>query len=187
MKRLFFLGLLSISYSAVLLAHFPERYPSYEKILGLQDSLIKQRRFELRTLPSRNYSSYSVGSILIQESLSPSGSRVYNIPISTASGFALVPEISLVYNSQSGNDVAGYGWGIGGLSSITVRNANLYYDHQWYEVQANHLSAEYFKDIKMPNVRAKLEGSTKLSMTFSPDWYYYLSGSFLWANIYFQY
>ena len=61
------------------------------------------------------------------------------------------------------------------------------HDHQWYEVQANHLSAEYFKDIKMPNVRAKLEGSTKLSMTFSPDWYYYLSGSFLWANIYFQY
>ena len=58
---------------------------------------------------------------------------------------------------------------------------------QWYEVQANHLSAEYFEDIKMPNVRAMLEGSTNLSMTFSPDWYYYLSGSFLWANKFFRY
>lgn len=59
--------------------------------------------------------------------------------------------------------------------------------HQWYEVQANHLSANYFKKIGMPNVRATLEGSTNLSMTFSPDWYYYLSGSFIWAHIYFRY
>ena len=40
----------------------------------------------------------------------------------------MAPNIALVYNSQGGNNVAGYGWGISGLSSITVRNSTLYYD-----------------------------------------------------------
>ena len=105
-----------------------KEYPTLESIIKLQDSLANNRVLELRTGSNRDLSQYAVGSIPIQESVSPSGARIYNIPITTAQGFNLTPGISLVYNSQSGNNVAGYGWGIGGLSSITVRNSNLYYD-----------------------------------------------------------
>ncbi|MBO4469054.1 MAG: hypothetical protein J5740_01570, partial [Bacteroidales bacterium] len=106
-----------------------KEYPTIDSVIALQDSLAKSRTAGLQTRSSRDLSLYAVGSIPISESVSPSGARVYRIPISTAQGWELTPSISLVYNSQAGNNVAGYGWGIGGLSSITVRNKNLYYEN----------------------------------------------------------
>ena len=73
-------------------------------------------------------SSYSVGAIPVQKSVSPTGARLYEIPVSTVSGWKLSPSLSLVYNSQSGNGIAGFGWGISGLSFIGVRNKSYYYD-----------------------------------------------------------
>ena len=73
--------------------------------------------------------SYSVGRIQISSTISPSGGRIYNIPVQVAAGWTSVPQVALCYNSQSGNDVAGYGWGISGLSSIELRNKNYYYDN----------------------------------------------------------
>ena len=108
---------------------FRKEYPTLESIIAYQDSLVNSRIAGFQTRSSRDLSQYAVGSIPIQESVSPSGARIYNIPIATAQGWNLTPSISLVYNSQSGNNVAGYGWVIGGLSSITVRNANPYYDN----------------------------------------------------------
>ena len=81
-----------------------------------------------RSIPLRDYSGYSVGFIPIEESVSATGARVYSIPIRTSPGWSFVPSVSLVYNSQSGNNIAGYGWSLSGLSSITVRNSNPYYD-----------------------------------------------------------
>ncbi|MBO4596145.1 MAG: VCBS repeat-containing protein [Bacteroidales bacterium] len=66
--------------------------------------------------------------IPIQESTSPSGGLVYNIPVPTAAGVKGAPAISLAYNSQGGNGLAGYGWNIGGLSSISISNKNHYYN-----------------------------------------------------------
>ena len=106
-----------------------KEYPTLESVIRFQDSLANSKLVKLQTRNNRDLSQYAVGSIPIQESVSPSGARIYNIPITTAQGFNLMPTISLVYNSQSGNNVAGYGWAIGGLSSITVRNANPYYDN----------------------------------------------------------
>jgi len=71
--------------------------------------------------------SYSVGQIPYEEGLSPSGARTYIVPIATAADLAQTPSISLQYNSQAENGVAGYGWSIGGLSSITQTNKNIYY------------------------------------------------------------
>jgi len=49
-----------------------------------------------------------------------SGAATYRIPIMTApSGGGMAPEIALVYNSQSGNGIAGLGWQIDGVSSIS--------------------------------------------------------------------
>lgn len=60
--------------------------------------------------------------------MSPTGARTYEIPITTASGCQLVPDVSLVYNSQPGNGVAGYGWNVAGGSAITVVPKSIHYD-----------------------------------------------------------
>ena len=84
----------------------------------------------VRSVPSRDLSSYYPGSIPINESVSPTGGRIYSIPITPAAGWDLTPAISLSYNSQSGNDVGGFGWGLSGLSEIRVRSGNPYYDSE---------------------------------------------------------
>lgn len=75
--------------------------------------------------------SLPVAGIPIASGISPTGARTYNIPIATAPGYGLVPQISLQYNSQGSNGIAGYGWSIGGLSSITVSGKSPYYDGGW--------------------------------------------------------
>jgi hypothetical protein len=53
-------------------------------------------------------------------SVSLTGAANYNIPISVPPGInEVIPKLSLVYSSQSGNGMAGYGWNIGGISAIT--------------------------------------------------------------------
>ena len=69
----------------------------------------------------------SVGAIPLQSGISPSGARTYSLPIPTAAGFKLVPNISLGYNSQAAEGWAGYGWDIQGVSCIKLINKNQYY------------------------------------------------------------
>lgn len=70
---------------------------------------------------------YSVGAIPLLEGVSPTGARTYNLPIATAAGFKLVPNITLAYNSQRAEGWAGYGWDIQGISCIKLINKNEYY------------------------------------------------------------
>ena len=70
-----------------------------------------------------------VGEIPMQHQVQANGSTTYTVPIECAPGRAGVqPSISLVYNSLGGNSVLGYGWGIGGMSSIVRTALNYYYD-----------------------------------------------------------
>lgn len=69
----------------------------------------------------------SVGAIPFQEGISPSGARTYSVPLPTAAGYKLVPNISLGYNSQATEGWAGYGWDIQGVSCIRLINKNEYY------------------------------------------------------------
>ena len=57
------------------------------------------------------------------------GSASYAIPIAVPPGTdGVVPNLSISYNSNSGNSVLGNGWNIAGLSVISRSVKNIYYD-----------------------------------------------------------
>lgn len=61
-----------------------------------------------------------VGAIGGNVDISTLGGATYSIPIQIPDGIdGMQPNLSIVYNSQSGNGLLGWGWNIGGLSSIT--------------------------------------------------------------------
>ncbi|MCT4599039.1 MAG: FG-GAP-like repeat-containing protein [Vallitalea sp.] len=77
-----------------------------------------------------------VGAIPAQFSVSPSGAATYNIPIECPKALnGMEPKISLVYNSQSGNGLAGWGWNISGLSSIQRVPRNIHFDNELKPIQ----------------------------------------------------
>ena len=78
--------------------------------------------------PFDSLSSYSVGRIPMEASVSPTGAKIISIPIEAVSVRGVSPEISLIYNSQGGLGAAGFGWEIGGLSAITIEGKNRHYD-----------------------------------------------------------
>ncbi|MBP5455703.1 MAG: VCBS repeat-containing protein, partial [Paludibacteraceae bacterium] len=62
-------------------------------------------------------------------SFSPSGAATYTIAVECPPGVnGMQPSVSLSYNSQSGLGIAGWGWNVTGVSSITKTCPNLYYD-----------------------------------------------------------
>lgn len=70
-----------------------------------------------------------VGAIPGAFDVSPTGAATYTVPIECPVGInGMQPNVSLVYNSQGGNGIAGWGWNIGGLSSITRTGNTLYHD-----------------------------------------------------------
>ncbi len=73
--------------------------------------------------------SYLVGATQGGFDVNPAGGATYTIPIDVLPGVnGLAPSISLVYSSNSGPGVAGYGWQIGGISVISRTGQNYYND-----------------------------------------------------------
>ncbi|MCV2486489.1 hypothetical protein OD917_16265 [Flavobacterium sp. SH_e] len=74
----------------------------------------------ISAIPGPTGTSAEVGVTEGQLSVSLSGAANYSIPIAVPAGInGVVPRVNLVYNSQSGNGIAGYGWSISGVSAIT--------------------------------------------------------------------
>lgn len=72
------------------------------------------------TLFVNSQTSTEVGITNGQLSVSLSGAANYDVPILVPQGInGVEPILSLHYNSQGGNGIAGYGWGIAGVSGIT--------------------------------------------------------------------
>ena len=70
-----------------------------------------------------------VGSIGGTINASMYGGAIYSIPIELPKGIGnMQPELEIVYNSQCGNSLLGYGWNILGISSITRTGSTLYHD-----------------------------------------------------------
>ena len=96
---------------------------------------------------------YSVGSIPYEEGVTPTGGKTISIPIMTAS-IPGAPNLALVYNSQGTNGVVGWGWTIGGLSSLTSGNKTIFYDEEQgapaYSVSSND-AVRYLDGIRLVN------------------------------------
>ncbi|MBE9467895.1 MAG: VCBS repeat-containing protein, partial [Bacteroidetes bacterium] len=75
--------------------------------------------------------SLPVGKIDGVANVSPSGAATYQVPIKIPAGsHGMQPNITIVYNSQSGNGILGMGWNIAGLSAITRVPQTIYHDEQ---------------------------------------------------------
>lgn len=101
---------------------------------------------------------YSVGEIPFTEGISDIGSTNTNVPITVyqdPSGFT--PQVSLAYNSGSGNGYLGMGWSITGLSAISRVNRNLYYDGYVDGVKCNKDDAFMLDGVRL--MRIKDEGT----------------------------
>lgn len=78
----------------------------------------------------------AVGTIAGVMNVSPTGAAIYQIPIETPAGInGVQPIVQLVYNSQAGNGIAGMGFNISGISTITRTGSNLYNDGKTDGVQ----------------------------------------------------
>lgn len=98
---------------------------------------------QMRAVPS---SDYAVGSIPLQEGVSPSGARTYSIPITTAPDAKFAPQISLSYNSQAGVGLVGCGWELSGISKISLINHNIYYHGKAKAAQSQDIDAVFALD-----------------------------------------
>ena len=80
---------------------------------------------ESRTLNT----SYYVGATGGSFNVNPMGGSSYSIPLELLPGVnGLGPSLSLVYSSNNGPGIAGYGWQISGLSSITRGPKTVFHD-----------------------------------------------------------
>ncbi|MGC6414470.1 MAG: FG-GAP-like repeat-containing protein [Bacteroidia bacterium] len=106
-----------------------------EKITGTSESYVftSEKSSTTETAHSTATSCYvasdQAGSTAGSLSVSMTGTANYTIPIMVPPGIKdVAPQLSLSYSSQSSNGLAGWGWDISGLSTISRVAATEYYD-----------------------------------------------------------
>ena len=104
------------------------------------------------TIPS-TYStdpSTSVGGMGGQFAVSPMGGATYSIPIEVPVGVGgLQPQLSIVYNSQAGNGLCGYGTNLSGISAITRGPKDIYHDGTAQGIKYTSDDALYLNGVRL--------------------------------------
>lgn len=129
----FFLFLLFVGLIAK--AQQPEQVlsstPIYASVVDDNTSpkVSKAKPFVMDKIAPQSTSGFAVGATPVNSGVSPTGAFTYEIPIAVPPGVQDVqPNIALTYNSQSGNGLAGWGWNISGLSTISRVGSTLHHD-----------------------------------------------------------
>jgi RHS repeat-associated protein len=79
--------------------------------------------------PPTSSSSVDAGRMAGNLDVSATGGATYSIPITLPPGLGnVVPELSIVYNSQGGNGSLGLGWNLSGVSAISRIPATMFHD-----------------------------------------------------------
>ena len=97
--------------------------------------------------------------------VSPAGAATYSIPIEMPSGMhGFQPQVSITYNSLSGNGFAGWGCALAGISSITrgVRDV-------WHDGVGNGISYTSDDAFFLDGRRLIRQGAAADSVTFCPE------------------
>lgn len=136
-----------------------EKSAFMESRFAAHDASLSSRKNAPRRVSPTELSNYAVGEIPMQEGMTPTGARTYQIPIPTAPGFKLTPAIAIAYNSQAGEGWAGYGWDIQGLSSIALISKNMYYHAKAKGANVNDTDAVFALD-GVPLVRNTQSGTS---------------------------
>ena len=149
MKKFFILSILFISFSSFsqenVFGNSPVQGIIPIKRADIQENNVITNRFATETTNSTSPSaptgnSNEVGVTEGQLSVSLTGGATYNIPIAVPPGInGIVPQVSLSYNSQSGNGLAGYGWNVSGVSVITRIPTTKFHDNTIDAVDFNSL------------------------------------------------
>ncbi|MEQ2955425.1 RHS repeat-associated core domain-containing protein [Phocaeicola massiliensis] len=92
----------------------------------------------------------AIGQIVIHSGTSSTGARTYSVPIDVYPGMrGFEPKLSLSYNSQQGNGVAGVGWSVSGISVISRSGKSVYYDGKSQGVLMNKDDAFVLNGIRL--------------------------------------
>ena len=82
--------------------------------------------------------------------VSATGGATYTIPIDVPQGIGgLQPSLSIVYNSQSGNGLCGYGTNLSGISCITRGPKDIYHDGSAQGIQYDADDALYLDGVRL--------------------------------------
>lgn len=112
---------------------------------------------------------YLEGTIHGEFSVSGLGAANYQIPITVPPGIRnIAPQVSLVYDSNMGNGIAGWGWDIGGISVISRTPRSIYYDGTAKGIQ-NISNDAYALDGKRLIHMSGTEGSSEAIYKFETE------------------
>lgn len=140
-----------------------------------------------------------IGETMGELTVSLTGGASYNIPIAVPPGInGIKPTISISYNSQGGNGLAGYGWNLTGISVITRIPSTKFHDGNNDAVDFNNLdrfsfdgqrlvlksgtygaSGAQYETENYSNVKIISYGTSPYGTTYGPSYFivYYPDGS----------
>lgn len=97
------------------------------------------------------------------------GAAIYYIPFQLPEGLGgIQPQLSICYNSQGRNGLMGWGWDLGGVSSITRTGATLY--HDGFVGTVDYINDRFCLDgMRLMNVSSKDYGSHGASYRTEQD------------------